>query len=75
MELPAFYAAHGIISTVDVVINGDKRPYGILEIDSEVQRDYDQQDIEFLTAFANVLAEAPSPRRRASPPCGTPSRK
>lgn len=58
--LPAFYAAHGIVSTIDVVIKGedDAKPYGILEIDSDQQHDYDQHDINFLTGFANVLAEA-----------------
>jgi two-component sensor histidine kinase len=56
--LPPFYAAHGIVSTVDVVIRGSGRPYGVLEIDSHERHDYDQHDIDFLTAFANVLAEA-----------------
>ncbi|HVA14242.1 MAG TPA: histidine kinase dimerization/phosphoacceptor domain -containing protein [Stellaceae bacterium] len=57
-ELPAFYAAHGIISTIDVIIKGDDQPYGVLEIDNDQQHDYDQHDINFLTGFANVLAEA-----------------
>ncbi len=58
-DLPPFYAAHGIVSTVDVVIKGsDDQPYGILEIDNDQQHDYDQHDINFLTGFANVLAEA-----------------
>ncbi len=56
--LPAFYAEHGIISTVDVVIKKAARPYGVLEVDSPIQHDYDQHDINFLTGFANVLAEA-----------------
>jgi two-component sensor histidine kinase/CheY-like chemotaxis protein len=56
--LPAFYAEHGIISTVDVVIKKEGRPYGVLEVDSPVQHIYDQHDINFLTGFANVLAEA-----------------
>jgi two-component sensor histidine kinase len=58
--LPAFYAAHGIVSTIDVVIKGadDARPYGVLEIDNDRQHDYDEHDINFLTGFANVLAEA-----------------
>src|ERR1700680_5052600 len=56
---PAFYAAHGIVSTIDVIIKGtDEQPYGILEIDNNRQHDYDQHDINFLTGFANVLAEA-----------------
>ncbi len=58
-ELPPFYVAHGIISTIDVVIKGsDDQPYGVLEIDNNLQHDYDQHDIDFLTGFANVLAEA-----------------
>ncbi|MEA2829417.1 MAG: hypothetical protein QOF22_165 [Bradyrhizobium sp.] len=59
-KLPPFYADHGIISTIDVVIKGadEAQPYGVLEIDSDKQHDYDQNDINFLTGFANVLAEA-----------------
>jgi two-component sensor histidine kinase len=57
-QLPPFYAAHGIVSTIDVVIKGGDQPYGVLEIDSDKQQDYDQHDIDFLTGFANVLAEA-----------------
>ena len=58
-KLPSFYAEHGIISTIDVVIKGsDEQPYGVLEIDNDQQHDYDQHDIDFLTGFANVLAEA-----------------
>jgi two-component sensor histidine kinase len=65
-ELPSFYAEHGIISTIDVVIKGDQQPYGVLEIDSNVQHDYDQHDIDFLTGFANVLAEAVATSARTS---------
>ena len=64
--LPSFYAEHGIISTVDVVINkkdGGQR-YGVLEIDSPVQHDYDKHDIAFLTGFANILAEAVNTSKR-----------
>jgi two-component sensor histidine kinase len=58
-ELPAFYTEHGIVSTIDVVIKGsDDQPYGVLEIDNNHQHDYDQHDVDFLTGFANVLAEA-----------------
>lgn len=57
-KLPPFYAEHGVVSTIDVVIKGGPRPYGVLEIDNDQQHDYDQHDIDFLTAFANVLAEA-----------------
>jgi two-component sensor histidine kinase len=58
-ELPPFYAEHGIVSTIDVIIKGsDDQPYGVLEIDNNEQHDYDQHDVDFLTGFANVLAEA-----------------
>ena len=59
LELPSFCAQHGIVSTVDVVIPGfGGKPYGVLEIDSPSQHQYDVHDINFLTGFANVLAEA-----------------
>jgi signal transduction histidine kinase/CheY-like chemotaxis protein len=65
-DLPPFYAAHGVVSIVDVIIKGsDDRPYGILEVDSDHQHDYDQYDINFLTGFANVLAEAVATAARA----------
>jgi two-component sensor histidine kinase len=57
-QLPPFYAAHGIVSIIDVLIKGDRQPYGVLEIGSDTLHDYDQHDIDFLTGFANVLAEA-----------------
>ena len=57
-RLPLFYDAHGIVSTIDVLISGAEKPYGVLEIDNDEQHDYDQHDIDFLTGFANVLAEA-----------------
>ncbi len=57
-DLPAFYAAHGIVSIIDVIIKGtDEQPYGILEIDNNRQHDYDQHDINFLTGFANNVFE------------------
>ena len=57
--LPAFYAEHGIVSTVDVIIKGlSGNPYGVLEIDSPILHIYDEHDVTFLTGFANVLAEA-----------------
>jgi two-component sensor histidine kinase len=65
-KLPAFYTEHDIISTIDVVIKGSGRPYGVLEIDSDVQHNYDQHDIDFLTGFANVLAEAVATSERTS---------
>lgn len=59
LALPAFYEEHGVVSTVDVLIPAiDGVSYGVLEIDSTHQHQYDEHDINFLTGFANVLAEA-----------------
>jgi two-component sensor histidine kinase len=56
---PAFYAEHGIVSTLDVLIKSRTGPpFGVLEIDSTTAHSYDEHDIDFLTGFANVLAEA-----------------
>ncbi len=65
LALPDFYQQHGIVSTVDVVIaTREGTPYGVLEIDSPTLHQYDQHDINFLTGFANVLAEAVATTRR-----------
>ena len=59
LSVPAFYPEHGIVSTIDVPIQGlDGPPYGVLEIDSPFEHAYDEHDINFLTGFTNVLAEA-----------------
>ena len=62
--LPALYRDHGIVSIVDVIIKGNGRPYGVLEIDSPLPHAYDGHDVDFLTGFANVLAEAVATTKR-----------
>jgi signal transduction histidine kinase/ActR/RegA family two-component response regulator len=57
-RLPLFYTEHGIVSTIDVLIKSSKKSYGVLEVDSDQRVVFDQQDIIYLTGFANVLAEA-----------------
>ena len=57
-RLPPFYAEYGIVSTIGVVIKGNGNPYGVLEVDSDKPHKYDLHDINFLTGFANVVAEA-----------------
>jgi two-component sensor histidine kinase len=57
-DLPAFYARHGIVSTADVLIQSKSGSYGVLEVDSASQHTFDEHDINFLTGFANVVAEA-----------------
>jgi len=62
---PGFYAEHGIVSTVDVLIQAHAGPpFGVLEVDSTAEHWYDEHDINFLTGFANVLAEAVATKGR-----------
>jgi two-component sensor histidine kinase len=56
--LPPFYAEHAIVATADVLIKGKSGLWGVLEVDSPTVREFDQHDIDFLTGFANVVAEA-----------------
>jgi two-component sensor histidine kinase len=65
-KLPAFYRDHGIISTIDVPILGNGKPYGVLEIDNDRQHNYDDHDVTFLTGFANVLGEAVATSNRST---------
>ena len=59
LSLPPFYEEHRVVSTVDVLIPSiEGASYGVLEIDSTHQHQFDEHDINFLTGFANVLAEA-----------------
>lgn len=65
-KLPPFYAEHGIISTIDVLIKGRNGPFGVLELDCTRQRTFDEHDVNFLIGFANVLAEAVQTAERAA---------
>lgn len=64
--LPPFYADHGIVATADVLIKGTGMAWGVLEIDSSAARVFDQHDINFLTGFANVVAEAVATAERTT---------
>jgi signal transduction histidine kinase len=64
-HLPPFYAEHGIVATVDVLIKGRGDAWGVLEVDSAKARKFDKHDIVFLTGFANVVAEAVATVERA----------
>lgn len=64
--LPPFYADHGVLSTVDVLVAAKSGvPFGVLEVDSPLPDAFDEHDINFLTGFANVLAEAVATSERA----------
>ncbi len=49
---------HGIVSSVAVIIPGSTGPFGLLGAYSSTQRDFTQEDINFLQAIANIIAIA-----------------
>jgi two-component sensor histidine kinase len=56
--IPDMLREHGVRSMVNVTIEGERGPWGVLEVDSRVQRDFDQDDVAFLQNYANLLAAA-----------------
>jgi len=57
-EIPKLLIDHGVRSTVNVVIRGEADPFGVLEVDSRQLRKFEQDDIDFLQNYANLLASA-----------------
>lgn len=60
---PALLTDHGVVSGMSVIIGGQDRPFGVLGAHSSRRRAFAQDDINFLQAMANVLAEAIERRR------------
>lgn len=59
-------AEHNVFSGLSVVIPGQQQAYGVLGIHSTRQRRFSKDDLQFLQATANVLAEAIEWRRTES---------
>jgi two-component sensor histidine kinase len=56
-RVPALLAEHGVQSAINVMIEGrDRKPYGVLEVDSTRRHDFVHADTAFLQSLANVLA-------------------
>ena len=55
---------HGIVSLINVPIVVDRHVWGILEVDSERQQQFDGTDEEFLCGFAGLLGSAIEKKRR-----------
>lgn len=49
---------HGVVSGLSVVINGSKKPYGILGAHSTESRVFSQDDVNFIVSIANTLSVA-----------------
>ena len=59
-DYPAFIRENGVHAlTTVVIVGGDsKKPFGVLEVDSPVPREFSDADTLFLRGYANLLAAA-----------------
>src|SRR6187397_1066190 len=55
---PELLVEHGIRRAMNVILQGDGRPYGVLEVDSRSEGEFAQSDIVFLQGVANILGMA-----------------
>jgi PAS domain S-box-containing protein len=55
---PPLLIDHGVVSGMSVIIAGKERPYGVLGVHTKVLRKFTKDDVHFMQAVANVLAEA-----------------
>jgi two-component sensor histidine kinase len=55
---PELLVQHGIRRAMNVILQGDGSPYGVLEVDSRAEGEFSQNDIAFLQGAANILGMA-----------------
>lgn len=61
---PALLVEHGIERAMNVIIQGDCAPFGVLEVDSRHPGGFSEDDISFLQAAANLVGVAIGRGRR-----------
>jgi two-component sensor histidine kinase len=55
---PELLLEHGIRRAMNVILQGDGEPYGVLEVDSRSDGEFSANDISFLQGAANILGMA-----------------
>ena len=55
---PELLLEHGIRRAMNVILQGDGSPFGVLEVDSRSEGEFGEHDIAFLQGAANVLGMA-----------------
>src|SRR5215203_5052014 len=55
---PELLVEHGIRRAMNVILQGDGSPFGVLEVDSRSEGEFGQHDIAFLQGAANILGMA-----------------
>jgi two-component sensor histidine kinase len=57
-RIPELLVEHGVKSMVNVIIQGDDKPFGVLEVDATERSPFTDDDIAFLRNYTNLLAAA-----------------
>ena len=55
---PELLLQHGIRRAMNVILQGDGEPYGVLEVDSRFEGEFSANDISFLQGAANIVGMA-----------------
>jgi two-component sensor histidine kinase len=55
---PELLVEHGIRRAMNVILQGDGSPYGVLEVDSRSEGEFSERDVAFLQGAANILGMA-----------------
>ena len=55
---PDLLAHHGIKRAMNVILQGDGKPFGVLEVDSKSDKEFSEHDLAFLQGAANLLGMA-----------------
>src|SRR6187431_1554522 len=55
---PELLVEHGIRRAMNVILQGDGAPFGVLEVDSRSEEEFSEHDISFLQGAANILGMA-----------------
>jgi two-component sensor histidine kinase len=55
---PELLVENGIRRAMNVILQGDQKPYGVLEVDSRDEGEFEEHDIAFLQGAANLLGMA-----------------
>jgi two-component sensor histidine kinase len=61
---PDLLATHGVRRAINVILQGDGAPYGVLEVDSRSEGEFSEHDIAFLQGAANILGMAIERQRK-----------
>jgi GAF domain-containing protein len=61
---PEILRQHGIHRAMNVILQGDGKPFGVLEVDSRSDGQFVEQDLAFLQGAANILGMAIERERR-----------